>query len=783
MAKKNSGLGGVAIFLGLAAAGALALPREFGMALWVIAVVVVAVYLYRKIPEATPPAANPPKNKIRRPAAPKQPQPRAAQFSPASQPRPAPRRVDAPASVPPPPKGFGQATWVPKGQPISVGGLIIPGGMLYFGRSLKTLSNQNDPSLIDPSKSLSGQGDFTAAQTDYWPNYSAISASARGAYLNWLADGKKHPEADIGYVFLYFYGLERRAIIDLSTETGAREDLPGILQELRRLVDIYGAKSSSFSRYASGLISWVELADPPENLYEQDIPDFARTREVPAYIRLALGQAALAGVPLPANLALAWVRLDPNFKLRAPAIRCKKEFATLFKMQYAQAFGTGMLLPKNKTKLKLVYRAASPAFLGYTGIELSFGETPDVTVLTGPVNKLRLLVDAATLELQGYSRYLGRIAGTTPSLEGLLQLPETLWPDNSRQALEGLKTRANEGDLVISFQELLTTLGAKTALTRDQVLGLARVLESINLAIEPDVLGGAGTLRPDSKVVLFSVPPGEPITRATPAYQAALLTLQLASAVATADGEFGAADLTHLRKPVESGNHLTPSHQQRLLAHLTLLATTPVSLASLKKKLDPLAASAKQAIAAFAANVAQADGKVSPAEVRMLEKVYKALGVDPKKVYSDLHAGASGTVATQAAPAKAEGFKLDTARIASLQKESEKVSALLAGIFKEEEPAMVAAAEPVAAERPDASSAVEGLLGLDEAHSSFVRMLLSRPQWSRAELLDVAGDLELMLDGALEHINEASFDRYDTALTEGDDPVEVRADVMEKLEA
>ncbi len=605
MAKTNSGLGGVAIFLGLVAAGALALPREFGMALWVIAVVVIAVYLYRKIPEATPPTANPPKNKIRRPVVPKQPQPRAAQFSPPPQPKPAPRREDAPTlvaprsspppsySVPPPPKGFGQATWVPKGQPISVRGLIIPGGMLYFGRSLKTLSNENDPSLIDPSKSLSGQGDFTVRQTDYWPNYSTISASARSAYLNWLADGKKHPEADIGYVFLYFYGLERRAIIDLSTETGVREDLPGILQELRRLVDIYGAKSSSFSRYANGLINWVELADPPANLYERDIPEFARTCEVPVYIRLALGEAALDGVPLPANLALGWVRLDPNFKLRTPAIRCEKEFAILFKMKYAQAFGTGMLLPKNKTKLKLVYRAASPAFQSYTGIELSFGETPDVTVLTGPVNKLRILVDAATLELEGYSRYLGRIAS----------------------------------------------------------------------------------------------------------------------------------------------------------------------------------------------NVAQADGKVSPAEVRMLEKVYKALGVEPKKVYSDLHAGASGTVATQAAPAKAEGFKLDAVRIASLQKESEKVSALLAGIFKEEEPAVVATAEPVVAERADEASPVEGLLGLDEAHSSFVRMLLSRPQWSRAELLDVAGDLELMLDGALEHINEASFDRYDTALTEGDDPVEVRADVMEKLEA
>jgi len=74
-------------------------------------------------------------------------------------------------------------------------------------------------------------------------------------------------------------------------------------------------------------------------------------------------------------------------------------------------------------------------------------------------------------------------------------------------------------------------------------------------------------------------------------------------------------------------------------------------------------------------------------------------------------------------------------------------------------------------------------LGLDDVHTSLVRMLLSRPQWSRQELLDVAEDLELMLDGALERINEASFDAHDMPLTEGEDPVEVRTDVLEKVEA
>src|SRR3546814_20307771 len=81
---------------------------------------------------------------------------------------------------------------------------------------------------------------------------------------------------------------------------------------------------------------------------------------------------------------------------------------------------------------------------------------------------------------------------------------------------------------------------------------------------------------------------------------------------------------------------------------------------------------------------------------------------------------------------------------------------------------------------PEASTKI---LALDEAHSSLVRLLLSRPSWSRAELLDAASDLDLMLDGALERINEASFDVNDAPLIEGDDPLIINSDVMEKLEA
>ena len=83
----------------------------------------------------------------------------------------------------------------------------------------------------------------------------------------------------------------------------------------------------------------------------------------------------------------------------------------------------------------------------------------------------------------------------------------------------------------------------------------------------------------------------------------------------------------------------------------------------------------------------------------------------------------------------------------------------------------------------DSGAAATGLFGLDEAHSAFARMLLSRPQWTRENSWMSPQTWTLMLDGALEHINEVSFDTHDIPFTEGDDPIDVNPEILEKLEA
>jgi len=690
------------------------------------------------------------------------------------------KTTEAPSHrIPNAPKGVGQAEWIPPGQSVTIGKLTIPGGMVYVGTKLQTPWGGNDPCLINPNKPIASQGDYTERQFGYWPSYEEIPSTARRAYLEWLVGGRKDPEAEIGFVFLFFYGLERRAILDSAKNEAVRADWPAIEAETRRLLSIY-SDNNSFRRYASELLNWVSIANHDDALYLKPIPSFPKTYELPLYIRLALGQAAAAGVPVPVDLALAWARLDPSVFFRTPAIRCKDEFESLFRQKYLEFFGSGIMLPKNKTKLKLVYQPASAGFRGYNKLTLSFGDIPDVSVLTGPVKKLQDLVDTVTKDLEPFSRYLGKNPDAKSTLEGLLQLPATLWPEDRLNALNGIKSRMGTGILVIEFGELQSILGAQSTLTRDKAFTLARVLESTNVGMEPDILGGAKTPKPEEKVVLFAVPLGEAVSRNTPAYQTAVLTLQLASAVAHADGDFSGKEVNHLLQQVQSWTHLTPNHLRRLVAQLRLLMVVPISLASLKKKLEPIDAASKQTLAAFMATVAQSDGVVTPEEVKMLEKVYKALGVEPKQVFSDVHLVATGG-APEAAPRSQEaGFKLDPARIAALQKDTEKVSALLSNIFQEEpvpppEPELVSEEELVTTE--------PGIMGLDEQHSSLTRLLLSRPQWTRAELLDAASDLDLMLDGALEHINEATFDHFDMAFTEGDDPVEVNAEVLEKLEA
>jgi hypothetical protein len=121
---------------------------------------------------------------------------------------------------------------------------------------------------------------------------------------------------------------------------------------------------------------------------------------------------------------------------------------------------------------------------------------------------------------------------------------------------------------------------------------------------------------------------------------------------------------------------------------------------------------------------------------------------------------------------------LDHERIAELQRETAEVSALLAKVFTDDQVDEPEQLIDVAVSVQESSADIDGL---DLEHSAFLRLLISRPEWSRSELEAAASDMELMLDGALEQINDMAFERFDMPVTEGDDPVEINTDILEEL--
>ncbi len=686
----------------------------------------------------------------------------------------------------------GDELWLPAGRSVAVNGYLLNGGFIYVGKGLDGGNGwQIEAALIDPSLPVNqGDDDYTSRKLDYWPSYSEASREARASYLNWLAKGRSHPRADIGYVFLYFYGLERRVLVDATNSAAAKAELPAIMREVERLLGIY-SDNYSFQCYAASLLDFLKASEEPTQCPDTP-PPLPSTGELTFAHKLCLGQISSLRKALPCEWAYLWLMGDPTTRLKTAAQRCPGEFKRAFLEQYTREFGDGMLLPQNKTRLKVSHQPASPSLRSSTHLVRQF-DMPDVTVLSSPMKKLQGIAETCMTQLDAYSRFVGRNPDKAESADALLELPFSLWPDQYRRPLENIRATIKTAGkpLATKFERLQELFPDwHEEVSRQKYQSLSRVLAEAGMGVEPDVKFGGKVPTPDATVVIFSDESIQSYREPSLEYGAASLTLHLAVSVSAADGDVGNEERQLLLRQLEDWLHLNESARRRLQAHLRLLMTEPPGTNNLKKRIETLSITARQAIGEFLAQVAKADDEVTPDEVKLLEKIFKMLGLDTQSVYSLLHgpagtpvtvrpsdAGTSGFTIPSPPKPKDTGLELDMGRIAALHAESKKVSAILEEIFVEE----TVHAEPEQ-ELPEAEAEIhDSVMGLDDEHTALVRLLCTRPEWTRDELEELAQDRGVLLDGALERINEAAFDTYDQPFCEGDDPIEINKDVVKEM--
>lgn len=685
------------------------------------------------------------------------------------------------------------ARWLGSGEAVEVRGHVIPGGLVYVGRHLNPVSSARavEPALINPELTIDpSSSDWAGEKMTYWPSYRDAAPQCRTAYLRWLAAGRRDPTVGIGYVFLFFYGLERRLLWDATRVALPAGEREAIIGEVEGLLEIYGTQSS-FGRYANEFLGAARIgaASRPASVEQ---PPSSRWGQYSLDLRVGLGRMSSEQRPIPPAWALAWLRAHPDTRLRTPAQRCASEFEQLFALRYRKAFGDGLVVKPSRTRITATYRPASASFEG--PVVVPIGDLPDITALSAPVQKLREIAEGCVEDLEAYSRLLGREPEAKGSLAAIALLPaEVASTEGNAEATRLLQvvgdSLIDDDTALIAAAELLNpwpqSAGGK--LTKSDGVLLSQFLQKRGYALEPDVRFGGPALEAGQKAVVFRE--AEPLQAPSAQYQAATLLLHLAAAVAQADGSVDRKEERHLSAHLEDALHLSDAERRRLSAHLQWLLVNDVGLTGLKKRLSALDATARGTIAQFLASVAGADGRIDRREIETLGKVYKLLGLEQSQLYGDLHAlGASeggdvGLVTAETAGAPAAGFgipqgpsesqpfTLDVNRVNAKMKESAAASALLREIFVETEDAGgQAAANPTTA-----------VNGLDGPHSTLLRTLSAKTSWPRAELEAHAASLKLMLDGALEVINERAFEVCGQPACEGDDPVEMNADAVSEV--
>lgn len=695
------------------------------------------------------------------------------------------RRHDAATSRAGPPeyrRGSGRTRfrWLSHADSMVIAGHDIR-GMAYVGRAP---TPELEQVCIDPSLEVAKRGDdWEGEGMSYWPSYATITPQARATYLKWLATGRSHTGYSVGYVFLYFYGLEYRFFCDQPED----EERERIIEEVERLFRIYG-EDRSIRSYLGMFLEMAGIVLPQKSAPQ---PIFLRAgHEMPLSQRLAIGRMLQAKQPMGAEWMLAWLTTHPEVSLRQAAKRAFPEFKALFCMKFEERHPNGLRVACPRRELTLRYSAASGAF--EADLTDKAGGIPDIIGVMKPLQGMRRIADEAQDELNRFSRYLGRNPNGRGTIEAHALLPKQLWAEFPCAGMDDLLRWATEiieeGGFLPVEQIIERVEGAAPEKIRKQQLtGVADTLARLSIGMAPDPRFALRSPKLGEPVVLFRLPEGVvELEEVGETYKGFLISVALGSFVAHADGTIATSERSALEARIAAAD-VPETERARLFANLRWMLEVPPDMTLFRRHLKEVPEDARHELGKVALAMAAADGVIDLGEIKAIQKLYKAMGLETEGIYSDLHALTSGSepVTVREAGEAAPGFAippppsdskvvLDAERVSSIMANTARVSSILEGIFGDDEP------EEEPNEVPEDSGS--RFSGLDAKHSAFLGELLTQAHWGEAEFGALASQFRLMPSGALETINEWSSEHFDDMLIDAYQGYTINQDIKAKLE-
>jgi hypothetical protein len=629
----------------------------------------------------------------------------------------------------------------------------------------------------------------------YWPHYGKISGHNRLAYLSWLASGRCDPKADLGYVFLYFYGLEYRMFYE--SPTGEKE-AQQIVDEVNRLRSVYG-KSISFGRYADSFLEHAEMVSllrysAAAKRFQPLAPDGEpKSHKV---VRVAMASKIAHNQSIDAALAAAYTLSCLGKQISGNTdwiMRVRPEFDAYFAHLYSQSFPFGVRPEQHQAApLNLDYRPAREV-----NARLNLASSRGASSAIDP-NSLGwgAMIEVANQAAAGLKDYYNVVSPKTTgklTFGAIGTLPDVLIKHSPEvgEQIGWLRANANPVGLV-EFGELAErALGLRSDSWSPR--HLKRTEESIaplGYTIEAPQLPARHKLSNTTKIALIHAR-REEATIFVATLQASLFLL---SSMRWPDQEVAVELYTSWLKLATEVPDATSADQRIIQGRLFLALIEPVKSPLPKARRALLGRSEVSRRTALSLVVAaiSAVGLDTKENIAALESAYRGFGIDKDELYAALNGGVPSTQAylgpvtvetgrqalghaipqPRAVKKQPPSPLLDREKIKAVQAETEKVSSDLAQIFMEETPI-----DPL--EHPSRQVAEHPRFqGLDPKLAQVLERLLEQQKWTRVAYEDIARGQGQMPDGAMEAINEWSLEQYDAVILEDGDPVFVDHSIL-----
>lgn len=695
-------------------------------------------------------------------------------------------------------------TWVSPGQDITVSGYSISGGMVYVGSELAGVQGYRgtDACLINPSLDAnSTRSDPNGTRMFYWPSYSDIDPGCRATYLQWLANGRRDPDFDIGYVFLFFYGLERRILFDAQYSSEARSEIPHLINEVEELLEVYSGEGS-FQSYATQLLDMARARYNPEALATAPPPKTAYRHELPLGLRVQIGRQLVNGEQIDPELAYRCFQQAPNSYLRTPAERCEDAFKTLFLVRYVEKFNGGLSREPNNTPLTVSYGPASRSLPPQDDIEID--DLPDISALSAPQKKLQELANECCDELDSYSRHVGKTQDRD-TLEALSLLPKPVLDhrktDSLTNFLQTIESELGSLDVVETeldlFLEYWFTQPNEKVRERD-LRRLAKLLEGLGFGIEPDVRFSTPSRGWGDPAVLFRLS-SEMRFEESDISESIRLIQKLAVKVVLANDEVAPEQTEYLAENLGTFLELNEVDRIRLDAHRRWLILDSPTLHGVRSRSEDISTDQKIQIAEFLTALACSDGEIDSQEIDELSNIYSVMELEEGMVHRHIHQLQTQTepddepvtvresnqiseeyeipAPEQPTSTGTSGVTLNQERLAETFKDTQEVRGFLTNVFEDEYNVQQEPSEPEPASGPDQHTE----RNLSEEHRQFLIDISEKSQWERKEVEELARERNLLLGAAIESINDYAFEQIETPIIEGTDELFVDQELANEI--